>query len=150
MIEVLSDGPIPEPAEPGDAAGDLTAAEAVTLPPQGRATIGTGLRIALPAGCAALVLPRSGLAARHGITIVNAPGLIDAGYRGEIRVTLLNTDPVTSYDVAVGDRIAQLLILPLPQVRFVPVAALPGSGRGARGFGSTGSGAVPTRWRETP
>ena len=109
----------------------------------GRATVGTGLRIALPAGSAALVLPRSGLAAKHGITIVNAPGLVDAGYRGEIRVTLLNTDATTSYDVAVGDRIAQLLVLPLPEVAFVPVVVLPGSHRAERGFGSTGVGDQP-------
>jgi dUTP pyrophosphatase len=144
VIEVLVDGPVPERAVPGDAAADLRSSEAVTLPPLGRATIGTGLRVALPAGCAALVLPRSGLAARHGITIVNAPGLVDAGYRGEIRVTLLNTDPTTSYDVAVGDRIAQLLVLPLPEVVFVPVVRLPGSHRAERGFGSTGVGDQPT------
>jgi len=143
VIEVLVDGPVPERAVPGDAAADLRATEAVSLPPLGRATVGTGLRIALPAGTAALVLPRSGLAARHGITVVNAPGLIDAGYRGEIRVTLLNTDAATSYDVAVGDRIAQLLVLPLPEVRFVPVVDLPGSHRAERGFGSTGTGGTP-------
>ena len=139
VIEVLVEGAEPaEPAHPGDAAVDLSAAEAVDLAPGERATIGTGVRIALPTGTAALVLPRSGLAARHGITIVNAPGLVDAGYRGEIRVTLLNTDPAQPYHVAVGDRIAQLLVLPLPAVRFVRVAALPGSHRGAAGFGSTG------------
>ena len=149
MIEVLVDGPVPERAIAGDAASDLTATEAVTLAPLQRATVGTGLRIALPAGTAALVLPRSGLAAKHGITVVNAPGLVDAGYRGEIRVTLLNTDPVTSYDVAVGDRVAQLLILPLPEVRFVPVERLPGSDRGDRGFGSTGTGRVPAGGRES-
>lgn len=139
MIEVLVDGVAPVGALPGDAGADLVSAEAVTLPPQGRATVGTGLRIALPAGCAAFVLPRSGLAARHGITVVNAPGLVDAGYRGEIRVTLLNTDADSPYDVAVGDRIAQLVVLTLPAVRFVPVAALPGSHRAAGGFGSTGT-----------
>lgn len=144
MIEVLVDGPAPERAVAGDAAADLRSTDSVTLPPLGRATVGTGLRIALPAGAAALVLPRSGLAAQHGITIVNAPGLIDAGYRGEIRVTLLNADPTTSYDVAVGDRIAQLLVLPLPEVRFVPVVRLPGSHRADRGFGSTGTGERPT------
>ncbi|MFD1722910.1 dUTP diphosphatase [Amnibacterium endophyticum] len=141
MIEVLVDGAAPLPALPGDAGADLLAAEAVSLPPLGRATVGTGLAIALPAGTAALVLPRSGLAARHGITIVNAPGLVDAGYRGEIRVTLLNTDATAPYDVAVGDRIAQLVVLPLPAVRFVPVASLPGSHRASGGFGSTGTGA---------
>lgn len=140
MIEVLVEGEAPVAALPGDAGADLTAAEAATLPPQGRATVGTGVRIALPVGTAALVLPRSGLAARHGITIVNAPGLVDAGYRGEIRVTLLNTDATAPYDVAVGDRIAQLVVLPLPAVRFVPVASLPGSHRAAGGFGSTGPG----------
>lgn len=143
MIEVLVDGPVPVHALPGDAGADLTAAEAVVLAPLARATIGTGLRIALPAGTAGLVLPRSGLAARHGITIVNAPGLIDAGYRGEIRVTLLNTDPESPYDVAVGDRIAQLVVLPVPAVRFVPVVALPGSRRAAGGFGSTDPAAGP-------
>jgi dUTP pyrophosphatase len=147
MIEVLVDGPVPQRAVAGDAAADLVAAEAATLAPGQRATVGTGLRIALPAGTAALVLPRSGLAAKHGITVVNAPGLIDAGYRGEIRVTLLNTDQATSYDVAVGDRIAQLLVLPLPEVRFVPVERLPGSHRGTGGFGSTGTGAPPAAGR---
>ena len=142
MIEVLVDGPMPARALPGDAAVDLVAAERVHLGPQQRATVGTGLHIALPAGSAALVLPRSGLAARHGITIVNAPGLIDAGYRGEIRVTLLNTDSTDPYDVAVGDRIAQLLVLPIPDVRFVAVDALPGSHRGTGGPGSTGPGST--------
>ena len=140
MIEVLVEGEAPLAALPGDAGVDLCATKAVTLPPQGRATVGTGLRIALPVGTAALVLPRSGLAARHGITIVNAPGLVDAGYRGEIRVTLLNTDTGAPYDVAVGDRIAQLVVLPLPAVRFVPVASLPGTHRASRGCGSTGAG----------
>jgi dUTP pyrophosphatase len=142
VIEVLVEGDAPPgPAHPGDAAVDLTAAEAADLGPGERATVGTGLRIALPVGYAAFVLPRSGLAARHGITIVNAPGTIDAGYRGEIRVTLLNTDQRQPYHVAVGDRIAQLVVLPVPDVRFVPVAALPGSHRGSAGFGSTGFGA---------
>jgi dUTP pyrophosphatase len=141
VIEVLVDGPLPPgPAHPGDAGIDLAAAESVRLEPGERATIGTGLRIALPTGHVAFVLPRSGLAARHGITIVNAPGTVDAGYRGEIRVTLLNTDARRPYDVAIGDRIAQLLVLPVPAVRFVAVAALPGSHRGDAGFGSTGTG----------
>ena len=129
---------LPQPAHPGDAGIDLSAAEAVHLPPGARATIGTDVRIALPAGTVGLVVPRSGLAARHGVTIVNAPGTIDAGYRGEIRVTLLNTDADTDFRVAVGDRIAQLIVLSLPTVRFVPVAALPGTHRGTGGFGSTG------------
>lgn len=142
VIEVLVDGTPPVGALPGDAGVDLVAAEAGTLPPLGRATFGTGLRIALPAGSAGFVLPRSGLAARSGITVLNAPGLIDAGYRGEIRVTLLNTDGAAPYDVAVGDRIAQLVVLALPAVRFVPVAALPGSRRAHGGFGSTGTGTL--------
>jgi dUTP pyrophosphatase len=147
VIEVLVEGgAAPVRAHPGDAAVDLSATTAVRLEPGRRATVGTGLRIALPAGYAALVLPRSGLAARHGITVVNAPGTVDAGYRGEILVTLLNTDASAPYDVAVGDRIAQLMVLPVPAVRFVPVAALPGSHRGEGGFGSTGSG---ERTRET-
>ena len=141
MIEVLVEGVVPSgPAHPGDAGIDLAAAVAVRLEPGERATVGTGLRIALPTGHVAFVLPRSGLAARHGITIVNAPGTVDAGYRGEIRVTLLNTDAREPYDVAVGDRIAQLVVLPVPAVRFVGVAALPGSHRGSAGFGSTGMG----------
>ncbi|MGN6744301.1 MAG: dUTP diphosphatase [Amnibacterium sp.] len=140
-MEVLVEGAVPPgPAHPGDAGIDLAAAEAVRLEPGERATIGTGLRIALPTGHLAFVLPRSGLSARHGITIVNAPGTVDAGYRGEIRVTLLNTDRREPYDVAVGDRIAQLVVLPVPAVRFVAVAALPGSHRGSAGFGSTGTG----------
>jgi dUTP pyrophosphatase len=141
VIEVLVEGgALPAPAHPGDAAVDLPAAAEADLPPGERVTVGTGVRIALPVGYAAFVLPRSGLASRHGITIVNAPGTIDAGYRGEIRVTLLNTDQRRPYHVAVGDRIAQLVVLPVPAVRFVTVAALPGSQRGAAGFGSTGFG----------
>ena len=139
MIEVLVEGPAPVAARPGDAAVDQSATDAVRLPPLGRATVGTGLAVALPPGTAGLVLPRSGLAARHGISIVNAPGLVDPGYRGEILVTLLNTDPVSPYDVAVGDRIAQLVVLALPAVRWLPVEALPGSHRSTRGFGSTGT-----------
>ncbi len=106
--------------------------------PGARATIGTGIAIALPDGYAAFVLPRSGLAARHGITIVNAPGTIDAGYRGEIRVTLLNTDARETFEVRPGDRIAQLVVQPIVRARFVAVTQLPGSHRGEHGFGSTG------------
>lgn len=142
MIEVLVAGAaLRGPARPGDAGIDLPAAEAARLGPGERATIGTGVSIALPTGALGFVVPRSGLAARHGITIVNAPGTVDAGYRGEIRVTLLNTDREHPYDVAVGDRIAQLVVLELPAVEIVPVEALPGSHRGAAGFGSTGTGA---------
>ncbi|HEY9477000.1 MAG TPA: dUTP diphosphatase [Microbacteriaceae bacterium] len=138
-VEVLIAGEaVPQYSHPGDAGADLCAAEAVQLAPGERATIGTGISIALPDGFAALVVPRSGLAARHGITIVNSPGTVDAGYRGEIRVTLLNTDRSMTYSVAVGDRIAQLLVTPVTRARFIPVETLPGSHRGTSGFGSTG------------
>ncbi len=129
---------VPVYAHPGDAGADLVAAEAVRLEPGHRALVGTGVRLALPDGYVAFVVPRSGLAARHGITIVNAPGTIDAGYRGEIKVALLNTDISEAYDVAVGDRIAQVIIMPVPRVRFIPVDELPDGTRGEAGFGSTG------------
>jgi dUTP pyrophosphatase len=138
-VEVLIVGDsIPEYSHPGDAGADLRAAEAAELAPGERATVGTGVSIALPDGFAAFVVPRSGLAAKHGITIVNSPGTVDAGYRGEIRVTLLNTDMSVPYPVAVGDRIAQLIIMPVTRARFIPVETLPGSHRGDAGFGSTG------------
>lgn len=129
---------VPFYAHPGDAGADLVSAEAVRLEPGERALIGTGVRIALPEGYAAFVVPRSGLAARHGITVVNSPGTVDAGYRGEIKVSLLNTDSREAYDVAVGDRIAQLIVMPVVQARFEPVDDLPASVRGDGGFGSTG------------
>lgn len=128
----------PAYAQPGDAGADLVAAEAVRLEPGERALVGTGVRIALPEGYAAFVVPRSGLAAKHGITVVNSPGTIDAGYRGEIKVILLNTDSTQAYDVAIGDRIAQMIIMPVTRATFVPVEELPDSVRGAGGFGSTG------------
>lgn len=129
---------IPAYAHPGDAGADLVSAEAVRLGPGERALIGTGVHVALPEGHVAFVVPRSGLAARHGITIVNAPGTVDAGYRGEIKVSLLNTDTREPYEVAIGDRIAQLIVMPISQARFVPVSELSDSARGAGGFGSTG------------
>lgn len=143
-IEVListTDETVPVPAysHPGDAGADLTTREAVSIAPGERATVRTGVCIALPAGYVALVHPRSGLAAKHGVTIVNAPGTVDAGYRGEIKVTLLNTDARESVAFAVGDRIAQLVIQRVELARFVPVASLPGSHRGDSGFGSTGT-----------
>ena len=141
-IEVLFTGTAPVFAHPGDAGADLTAAEPVVLEPGERATVGTGLSIAMPGGYVGFVVPRSGLAAKHGITIVNSPGTVDAGYRGELRVTLLNTDPRESYAIAAGDRIAQLIVMALPKVRFVEVERLPGSERGENGFGSTGYGAT--------
>ncbi|QRY41130.1 dUTP diphosphatase [Microbacterium hominis] len=129
---------VPVYAHPGDAGADLVATEAVRLEPGERALVGTGVRIALPDGYVAFVVPRSGLAAKHGITIVNAPGTIDAGYRGEIKVALLNTDPRDAYEIAPGDRIAQIIVMPVPRVRFLPVETLPESTRGEGGFGSTG------------
>ncbi|GAB3154001.1 dUTP diphosphatase [Microbacterium neimengense] len=129
---------VPAFAHPGDAGADLIAAEGVRLGPGERALVGTGVRIALPEGYAAFVMPRSGLAAKHGVTVVNAPGTVDAGYRGEIKVALLNTDRTEAYEVSAGDRIAQLVVLPIPPVRFFPVDELPASVRGEGGFGSTG------------
>lgn len=129
---------VPAYSHPGDAGADLTAAEALVLEPGQRATVGTGVAIALPDGYAAFVVPRSGLASKHGITVVNSPGTVDAGYRGEIRVTLLNTDSDAAYPIAVGDRIAQLIILPVTRAEFIPVETLPESIRGESGFGSTG------------
>ena len=139
-IEVLFTGTAPVFAHPGDAGADLVATEPVVLEPGERATVGTGLSIAMPNGYVGFVVPRSGLAAKHGITIVNSPGTVDAGYRGELRVTLLNTDPRESYAIAAGDRIAQLIVMAVPKVRFVEVERLPGSERGESGFGSTGYG----------
>lgn len=129
---------VPSYAHPGDAGADLAAGEDVTLAPGERRTIGTGVSLALPDGYAAFVHPRSGLAARHGVTIVNAPGTVDAGYRGEIRVTLLNTDLHEPVVLRRGDRIAQLVVQRVERVRFVPAERLPGSARGTGGFGSTG------------
>ena len=130
--------PLPAYAHPGDAGADLRAAADVVLPPGGRATVGTGIAIAVPDGYAAFVHPRSGLAARHGITLVNAPGTVDAGYRGEVRVVLLNTDPSEPFAVHRGDRIAQLVVQPVTRVSFLDAAELPPTPRGEGGFGSTG------------
>ena len=128
----------PRYAHPGDAGADLVSTESLRLEPGQRALVGTGVRIALPDGYAAFVVPRSGLATTHGITIVNSPGTVDAGYRGEIKVTLLNTDAEQAFDIAVGDRIAQMIVMPVTRARFIPVDELPGSVRGEGGFGSTG------------
>ncbi|WP_062303533.1 dUTP diphosphatase [Demequina subtropica] len=132
------DVPLPRYSHPGDAGADITTRVDVHLAPGERATVPTGLRIALPHGYAAFVHPRSGLAARHGVTVVNAPGTVDAGYRGEIAVTLLNTDAHEPVTLARGDRIAQLVIQRVELAEFVPVEDLPGSHRGEGGFGSTG------------
>jgi dUTP pyrophosphatase len=129
---------LPTRAYAGDAGLDLHAVEAVTLEPGARASIGTGIAVAIPEGQGGLVLPRSGLAARSGIALVNAPGLIDAGYRGEIRVLLLNTDRETPCEIAVGDRIAQLVLVRLELPATVEVDELPASERGEGGFGSSG------------
>ncbi|WP_214107507.1 dUTP diphosphatase [Acrocarpospora catenulata] len=130
--------PLPSYAHPGDAGADLYAAADVDLLPGERAMVGTGVAIALPDGFAAFVHPRSGLAARHGVTLVNAPGTVDAGYRGEIRVTLLNTDTKNAVRIQRGDRVAQLVIQRVEKAAFHEVTRLPGSARGTDGFGSTG------------
>ena len=138
-VEVLFRGDaVPAYAHPGDAGADLVSTDDIVLAPGERATVGTGAAIALPDGFVAFVVPRSGLAAKHGITIVNSPGTVDAGYRGEIRVTLLNTDARESYAISAGDRVAQLIVMPVSRARFIPVERLPGSDRGEGGFGSTG------------
>ena len=134
--------PLPSYAHPGDAGADLTTAEDVELGPGERALVRTGLAIALPDGYAAFVHPRSGLAARHGVTLVNAPGTVDAGYRGEIKVTLLNTDRNRPVSFRRGDRIAQLVIQRVERAVFHEVTVLPGSSRGDGGFGSTGRGGL--------
>lgn len=134
---------VPRYAHPGDAGADLLSTESLVLGPGQRALVGTGVRIALPEGHAALVVPRSGLAAKHGITVVNAPGTVDAGYRGEIRVALLNTDREHAHEIAVGDKIAQLVVVPVVRAEFQPVDDLPDSARGAGGFGSTGYAHAP-------
>lgn len=130
---------LPERAYPGDAAFDLHAAVELVIAPQERAVVATGIALGLPPGVAALTLPRSGLAARHGVTIVNAPGLIDPGYRGEIQVVLLNTDRHEPFVVRHGDRIAQLLLVDLLEVVLVETADLDDTTRGARGLGSSGT-----------
>lgn len=131
--------PLPAAAHEGDAGYDLRAREAVILAPGGgRAAVATGIAVAIPPGFAGLVLPRSGLALRHGVTCLNAPGLIDAGYRDEIRVILVNHDPAEAFSIAVGDRIAQLVIQAVGTVDWVEVDDLGESARGLGGFGSTG------------
>ncbi|MET8339947.1 dUTP diphosphatase [Streptosporangium canum] len=139
LIHRLDAGlPLPSYAHPGDAGADLHAVEDVEMLPGERVTVGTGVAIALPDGYAAFVHPRSGLATKHGVTLVNAPGTVDAGYRGEIKVTLLNTDTKDALRLRRGDRIAQLVIQRVEKAVFHEVDRLPGSARGAGGFGSTG------------
>jgi dUTP pyrophosphatase len=135
----------PSYAHPGDAGADLRSTETVELAPGERRLLGTGIAIALPEGYAAFVHPRSGLAARHGVTIVNAPGTVDAGYRGEIKVCLINTDPRQPVTISRGDRIAQLVVQQVSRAAFVAVDELPESVRGSGGYGSTGGHAVSER-----
>jgi dUTP pyrophosphatase len=140
-IKLLAPDAVPPSyAHPGDAGADLVACEEVTIAPRGgRAVVGTGIAMAIPDGYAGFVLPRSGLALRYGITCLNTPGLIDAGYRDEVRIILVNTDPLASYTVRRGDRIAQLVIQPVQRTIFAAVAELSESARGLGGFGSTGT-----------
>lgn len=139
LITLLDDAAVvPSYAHPGDAGADLTTTIDVELPPGGRALVPTGVAIALPDGYAAFIHPRSGLAIKHGITVLNAPGTIDAGYRGEIKVPLHNTNPDVTVSIAKGDRIAQLVIQEVAKARFLVAECLPGSARGEQGFGSSG------------
>jgi dUTP pyrophosphatase len=139
MRRLRPEARLPERAYDGDAGLDLAACEAFELAPGERKLVSTGLAVAIPAGHAGFVQPRSGLAARHGITIVNAPGLIDSGYRGELKICLLNTDPERTFTAEVGERVAQLVVLPVVAVRPTEVEELPESERGERGFGSSKS-----------
>ena len=147
-VPVLLTGPdavLPGYALPGDAGADLCLAEDVELAPHQRALVGTGVAVAIPEGYAGFVHPRSGLAHRLGLSLVNAPGTIDAGYRGEIKVNLVNLDPTTPLRLSRGDRVAQLVVQPVVRARFVPVAELPASERGSGGHGSTGGAGVLDR-----
>ena len=138
VVRLDGDLPLPSYAHPGDAGADLLTTVDVTLAPGERAMVPTGVAIALPVGYVALVHPRSGLAARHGLSIVNAPGTVDAGYRGEIKVMLINHDPGEPIELRRGDRIAQLVVQRVERARFVEVGELPDSSRGSGGYGSTG------------
>ncbi|QCW50848.1 dUTP diphosphatase [Nocardioides dongxiaopingii] len=137
--------PLPAYAHPGDAGADLLTAVDVTLAPGERVLVPTGLAVALPEGYVALVHPRSGLAARHGLSVLNTPGTVDAGYRGEIKVLLVNLDPREPITLRRGDRIAQLVVQRVERAAFVEVDRLPGSARGAGGYGSTGGFGPDTR-----
>lgn len=139
MRRLREEAVVPERAYPGDAGLDLAACEACELGPGERAIVHTGIAVAIPDGYAGFVQPRSGLARRHGVSIVNTPGLIDSGYRGELQVTLLNTDREEPFVVQPGMRIAQLVIVPVPETELVEVDELPESTRGTAGFGSSGA-----------
>jgi dUTP pyrophosphatase len=138
VTRLREEASLPSRAHEGDAGLDLQAAEAATIAPGERASVATGIAVEIPTGHAGLVLPRSGLAARHGIALVNAPGLIDPGYRGEIKVLLLNTDPREAFEISPGDRIAQLVLSPVAEADPVEVTELAASARGEGGFGSSG------------
>ena len=139
VLRLDDDLPLPSYARVGDAGADLVAREdAVVRAGGGRAVVPCGIAVAIPEGYGGFVMPRSGLAARHGVTLLNTPGLIDAGYRGEVQVVLVNTDPAVDYQVYRGDRVAQLVVQRVEAVRFVEVAELPESERGEGGFGHTG------------
>ena len=138
------DVPVPRAAHPGDAGVDLVTTSDVTLGPGDRTVVGTGIAIALPNGYAAFVHPRSGLAARHGVTVVNAPGTVDAGYRGEIKIVLINHDTAHPVRLQRGERVAQLVVQRVERVAFVEVDQLPGSARGDGGYGSTGTAPLST------
>lgn len=141
LIRRLDPGvPLPAHAHPGDAGLDLVTTQPAVLAPGERALLPTGIAIALPAGFVAFVVPRSGLAVRHGVSLVNSPGTVDAGYRGEIRVSVINLDPEHPVTFERWDRIAQLVVQQVPQVRLHEVESLPGSDRSEDGFGSTGTG----------
>ncbi len=137
ILRLHDDAVVPERAYAGDAGLDLSTCERIELPPGERIVAPTGLAVAIPEGYGGFVQPRSGLAARSGITVVNSPGLIDSGYRGEIRVVLLNTDRERTFVAEAGDRIAQLVVLPVPELGVREVDELPASERGVRGFGSS-------------
>ena len=139
FTRVRPEGELPRAHHPGDAGLDLRAAESVTVKPGERAMVPTGVAVAIPDGHAGLVLPRSGLASKRGLTLANAPGLIDAGYRGEVICAVVNLDPHEPVEIAVGDRIAQLVIIAAPEISARFVDELPESSRGASGFGSTGT-----------
>jgi dUTP pyrophosphatase len=144
VARLRDDSILPAQAYDGDAGLDLAACEHAQLGPGDRAIVGTGVAVAIPDGYAGLVVPRSGLAARHGLTILNAPGLIDSGYRGELKVILLNTDPREAFVIEPGMRIAQLVLVEVASVHLLEVGELPESERGAAGFGSSGVGSSAT------
>lgn len=147
-VALRADAVLPQRAHPGDAGLDLCACEDAEIPAGGRALVGTGVSLALPEGSVGMVCPRSGLAARHGITVLNGPGIVDAGYRGEIRVVLHNTDPREPANIRRGDRIAQLVLVPFLAPTLEQVENLPDGERSTRGFGSSGGYGSATTTRE--